>query len=394
MTTAPELSAVGAFAGIGGVELGFARAGIVAHTLIENWEPAREVLRRNFPDATLLGDVRDVTSVPRADVLAGGFPCTDLSQAGRTAGIHGEASGLVKELFRLVPLVEPTWLVVENVRNMLSLDRGLAMQFLTTHLEDRGFRWAYRLVNSQAFGVPQRRHRVLMVASRTEDPRPVLFGDDAGEHSLPDLRTDAFGFYWTEGLRGLGWAQDAVPTLKGGSTIGIASPPGVWHRRGALGRRLLKPRIEDAEAMQGFPRGWTAAVPDDRPRRHGDRWKMVGNAVTVGASAWLGARLVAPGTYDAARDTPLRSGDRWPLAAWGEAGRRFAHDVSMYPVRSDYQHLLDVMRPETADVVTLRGAAGFLDRLDRGSLRVDPEFRVAVKEHVAYLEGRDAASAA
>src|SRR5207248_8666113 len=103
-----------------------------------------------------------------------------------------------------------------------------AMDYLTTRLEKLGFDWAYRVVDACSFGVPQRRKRVVLVASKSEDPRTVLFADDAGER-LFSLREDsACGFYWTEGLRGLGWAIDAVPTLKGGSTIGIPSPPAIW----------------------------------------------------------------------------------------------------------------------------------------------------------------------
>ena len=74
-----------------------------------------------------------------------------------------------------------------------------------------------------------------MVASRDEDPRTVLFADDAGEPGGDCYRDDAYGFYWTEGLTGLGWAEDAVPTLKGGSAIGIPSAPGIWIRGEAPG---------------------------------------------------------------------------------------------------------------------------------------------------------------
>ena len=128
-----------------------------------------------------MGDIATLNKLPQADVVAAGFPCTDLSQAGRIAGIQGEASGLVRHLFGLLQDAHPRWVVVENVRNMLVLDRGPAMGYLVTNLEELGFRWAYRLVDSRFTGVPQRRQRVLMVASREDDPRSVLFADDAGE---------------------------------------------------------------------------------------------------------------------------------------------------------------------------------------------------------------------
>ena len=86
----------------------------------------------------------------------------------------------------------------------------------------------------------------MLLASRTEDPRPVLFADDAGERSPDSLADDHHGFYWTEGLRGLGWCRDGVPTLKGGSTIGIPSPPAIWRRQAEPGEKFVTPGIATA----------------------------------------------------------------------------------------------------------------------------------------------------
>ena len=80
---------------------------------------------------------------------------------------------------------------------MLQLDRGEAMRWLTTELEVRGYTWAYRVVDTRAFGLPQRRQRVLLLASRTEDPRPVLLNQDQGEIEVTDRSGLACGFYWT-----------------------------------------------------------------------------------------------------------------------------------------------------------------------------------------------------
>jgi len=117
---------------------------------------------------------------------------------------------------------------------MLQLDRGRAMRHLTDALEELGYRWAYRVVDARAFGLPQRRLRVVLLASRTEDPREVLFADDVAPDlpELDDAELYDCGFYWTEGVRGLGWVVDAVPTLKGGSAVGIVSPPAVRRRAG------------------------------------------------------------------------------------------------------------------------------------------------------------------
>ena len=209
--------------------------------------------------------------------------------------------------------------MIENVPNMLALDKGKAMGYLIQEIESLGYRWAYRVVDSRFAGVPQRRRRVILLASQVEDPRAVLFADDAGPRPEADYREETFGFYWTEGRGGLGWAVDAVPTLKGGSTIGIPSPPAIWVPDGEQGRRFVKPGVEDAEAMQGFPRGWTD-MEAFGARRNGPRWKLVGNAVTVGVSEWVARRLADPG--DVLCDEELWDGaGTWPTAAWGRTGR-------------------------------------------------------------------------
>jgi DNA (cytosine-5)-methyltransferase 1 len=353
--------------------------------LCEVWPAARAVLAARFPGLPVADDVRSLARLPEdIDVVTAGFPCTDLSQAGRTAGIGGSQSGLVSHVFRLIDLGHPRWLVLENVRNMLPLDGGRAMRHLVSELEQRGYAWAYRVVDSRFAGVPQRRQRVLIVASRTDDPRGVLLADDAGEPGGDYFNSDAFGFYWTEGLRGLGWARDATPTLKGGSTIGIPSPPGIWIPAAPIGSQLATPSVEDAEALQGFDRGWTdAAQPDGRKSA---RWKLVGNAVTTGVAAWLGRRLAEPGSYSPAEAEPLAEGERWPAAAWGGNGQRWKSHVSMWPLREPYTHLLELLDQERLTPLSYRAAAGFLERTQRAKLRFDPDFIVAVKNHVSAME--------
>lgn len=380
-TPTASLSVAALFAGIGGIERGLHAAGHRTTLLCESWGPAQAVLADRFPDVALHDDIRDLTALPDVEVVTAGFPCTDLSQAGRTAGITGKQSGLVGEVFRLLARAEPRWLLLENVRNMLPLDGGRAMRYLVDELEALGFRWAYRLVDSRFAGVPQRRHRVLLVASRTDDPRDVLLVDDAGEPPMDRYRDDAFGFYWTEGLRGLGWARDATPPLKGGSTIGIPSPPAVWLPGQQPGRKIVVPVVEHAEQLQGFPAGWTEAAGGNGQGR-GDRWKLVGNAVTATVAEWVGNRLAVPGAYEADGDAPLVAGQRWPNAAWGGAGEAFSVDVSCWPRLDPYRHLTEVMTPADALPLSHRGAAGFLDRAGRAKLRFVEEFLLDVKEHV------------
>jgi len=379
---------VGLFSGIGGLELPFHEAGHETALLCDIWDASQTVLRHRFPGVPVVGDVRDVagSQMPsRVDVLTAGFPCTDLSQAGRTAGIGGEQSGLVSHVFRLLDEHEDIqWLVLENVRNMLVLDQGGAMRYLVDELNSRGFRWAYRLVDSRFTGVPQRRHRVILVASRHHDPRRVLFADNADPRGPSDLADDAFGFYWTEGERGLGWARDAVPPLKGGSTIGIPSQPAIWIPEAEDGRRLLYPTIEQAEAMQGFPRGWTE--PAATGRKNGPRWKLVGNAVTVGVGRWIAGRLTTPEDPIIETDDVPPVGKRWPDAAWGDHSGSWVVDASQWPRCEPYTSLLDLVDPDECEAMTQRAATGFLTRAERGSLNFVGGFLDDVRAHTMQLE--------
>jgi len=286
---------------------------------------------------------------------------------------------LVKYLFDLLDTAQPRWVVIENVRNMLVLDGGDAMNYLVHKLEERKYRWAYRLVDSRFTGVPQRRQRVLLVASRSEDPRTVLFTDDAGEPDDARLRRDAYGFYWTEGLTGLGWAMDAVPTLKVGSGLGIPSPPAVWVRGHGPGNAIVTPSISDAEHLQGFPKDWT--LPAATSGRSGPRWKLVGNAVTVRVAAWLGQHLAEPASPLPVIEIEMGRAAKWPKAAWGRDGRRWLVPVSMWPEVRPYEHLLDALEPDGLTPLSWKAARGFRSRMEKSKLRFDEAFRVAIKEH-------------
>ncbi len=132
------------------------------------------------------------------------------------------------EVFRLLKGRRVPWVLLENVPFMLHLGKGRALEVVVSELERLGYSWAYRVVDARAFGLPQRRERVYIVAALDDDPRRVLFADESGplEDDAAPSEAPAFGFYWTEGLRGLGWAADAVPTLKGGSSVGRALASG------------------------------------------------------------------------------------------------------------------------------------------------------------------------
>lgn len=376
------LTAAGLFAGVGGIELGLSRSGFHTRMICEIDPGAAAVLKRRFK-IDVDPDVRRLRALPKVDIIAAGFPCQDLSQAGRTAGIVGDQSGLVSEVFKHLRsrTGSPKWLLLENVPFMLQLQRGKAMRYLVDELERLGFTWAYRVVDTRAFGIPQRRRRVLLLASRTEDPRPPLFGSDGGE-DLPKFSGEELcGFYWTEGLRGLGWAVDAIPTLKGGSAVGIPSPPAIWDPRD---RSLTTPHIGDAERLQGFEEGWTEPAIEVAGVRRTHRWKLVGNAVSVPVAEWIGRQLTTKDIHPPPAGRILPRGVSWPNAAWGHKGRVYVVDVSSFPERKRAQPLREFLQfPRT--LLSHRAASGFLSRALSSGLRFEDGFLEDVKYHVRKM---------
>lgn len=372
---------VGLFAGIGGIELGLTKAGHETVLFCENDPAATVVLRSRFPEIALHDDVRSLQELPSStSLVTGGFPCQDLSQAGATKGIAGARSGLVGEVFRLLERHDVPWLLLENVPFMLQLGRGEAMNVITTALEELGYRWAYRVVDSRAFGLPQRRRRVYMIASRTGDPRPVLFADDAKGSAVAPLDENrvACGFYWTEGLRGLGWATDAVPTLKGGSGLGIPSPPAILLPDGSV----ITPDVRDAERLQGFRANWTK--PAELAGKKGNRWKLIGNAVSVPAAQWLGQRLAKPGVLIDFEVYPLRRSGSWPTAAWNVGEGRMAVDASEWPVLRPHRSLESFLRYPPAPL-SAKATRGFLHRAGQAKLRFPSGLLEALRSHLSSL---------
>lgn len=382
MATDEKMRFAGLFAGIGGFELGLARAGHTTELLCDVNVAAEAVLKRRFADVPYHADITTLRSLPSdIDAICAGFPCQDLSQAGRGAGLEGQKSGLIAEVFRLLSRRRIPTVVIENVPFMLQLSGGAAMRAIADEFERRGYRWAYRVVDTFAFGLPQRRERVFMVASREIDPAGVVLAD---ENVLPRPKTDvgriAHGFYWTEGLTGLGWAVDSVPTLKNGSTIGIPSPPAVLLPDG----QIVKPSIRDAERLQGFAPGWTE--PAEETVRPSFRWSLVGSAVSVPVAQWLGQRLANPGAYDRQLDGEFPASGRIPRAARFDGKRRYQVSIGVDPLGHRPPSLSDFLLDQ-GDPLSLKATLGFLTRTRRAKLKFDNAFIAAVERHVELLGG-------
>lgn len=184
------------FTGIGGGDLGVERAGFEPAWQIESDRFRRCVLEARWPGVRRCGDVRrvDPADLPAVDLLHGGFPCQDVSVAGRRAGLGGERSSLFHEFVRLAAALRPSWIVVENVPGLLSSppadrgDPGADLALVIRALADIGYLGAYRVLDAQHFGVAQRRKRVFIVGCLGDGARPVqvlLEPESGGGHLAP-----------------------------------------------------------------------------------------------------------------------------------------------------------------------------------------------------------------
>lgn len=176
------------FAGIGGFSLGFQRAGFEIKWQIEIDPFCQRVLEKHWPDVQRFGDIREVTAPPKVDVVCGGFPCQDISSAGTGKGLSGDKSGLWWEMLRLVRLVRPQYVAVENVSALTH--RGLDL--VLGSLAELGYDAEWETLSACMFGAPHMRRRMFVVAypndpTRITTPRIHDNGqqrDDAPRSSL------------------------------------------------------------------------------------------------------------------------------------------------------------------------------------------------------------------
>lgn len=167
------MKAVSLFAGIGGFDLALERNGVEVVASVEWDKHAQSVLKKRFPNSQIYGDIQEVTGEqlinagfdPRNGIITGGFPCQDLSVAGKRAGLGGNRSGLFWEICRLLDETKAQYFILENVPGLLSSNNGADMGTVITALAQRGYGLAYRVLDAQHFGVPQRRRRVFIVGS-------------------------------------------------------------------------------------------------------------------------------------------------------------------------------------------------------------------------------------
>lgn len=246
ITTAASL-----FDGIGGFPLALTRAGVELEATVEIDSAAAAVAARNLPPHKQFSDIREVTGAdllgagfdPSTGIITAGWPCQGNSVAGRRGGMDDPRSGLWWEVVRLIRETRPQWFLGENVRGLLSVHGGRDFGFVKESLERLGYGLAWRVLDAQYFGVPQRRKRVFIVACLGDgagpaevllEPTSVPWDSAPGvEASRQDSRASIVGTLAGGGRRGyrIG-AEDAangmllpVPVRETGMRIAGNSDP-------------------------------------------------------------------------------------------------------------------------------------------------------------------------
>lgn len=228
------MKAITLFSGIGGFDIALESAGVEVDSVCEIDKAAQSILQRHFPNSKLFDDVKKVGNKTHAyrsiDIICGGFPCQDLSIAGKRKGLDGERSGLWFEFARIIDELEPQWVVIENVLGLLSSDKGSDFAVILQWLAERGYCVAWRVLDAQYFGVAQRRRRVFVVASFGNGrAAEVLFEREGSEWNTPPSREAGEGIADTFTIRsgkeggGKGYlGQESLPMTLGGQQQHLA----------------------------------------------------------------------------------------------------------------------------------------------------------------------------
>lgn len=148
------------FSGIGGFELGAEMAGIDTLWNCEIERFQGEILKRRFSYATRYTDITKITGLRYVDIISGGFPCQDISIAGKREGIRGKRSGLWSEMYRIIREVRPKYVIVENSPTLIIS----GFEQVLCDLSKSGYDAEWQCISNYAFGYPHKRERLYVIA--------------------------------------------------------------------------------------------------------------------------------------------------------------------------------------------------------------------------------------
>jgi DNA (cytosine-5)-methyltransferase 1 len=176
---------VSLFSGVGGLDLGFIKAG---HEIIwanDNFQDAVKTYRKNIGNHIVCEDISNIPSdeIPEHDILIGGFPCQGFSVANANRGEHDERNKLYLELLRILIDKQPKFFLAENVKGIMSLLQGKIFEMIISDFKKAGYKIKYQVLNAANYGVPQKRERVIILGVRNdvdfnlEYPEPTHTGN-------------------------------------------------------------------------------------------------------------------------------------------------------------------------------------------------------------------------
>lgn len=173
------MKVISLFSGAGGMDLGFKRAGFEIIWANDFFKEAVETYRKNIGDHIVLGDITKIGSndIPNdPDVIIGGFPCQGFSIANIKRSMEDKRNFLYKEMLRIIRDKKPKFFVAENVKGLLSMDKGGVIKMIVKDFEDLGYKVNYKILNAAEYGVPQMRERVVIIGNRIdkENKFPII----------------------------------------------------------------------------------------------------------------------------------------------------------------------------------------------------------------------------
>ena len=216
-----SITAIELFAGAGGLALGLEQAGIhtVAHIEIDKF--CCDTLRKNRPNWNVLcEDVYNVDFTPykgKVQIVTGGFPCQAFSFAGKKLGFEDTRGTLFHEFARCVKEVEPDIFLAENVRGLISHDKGRTLETILTVLGDLGYTIQYQVLNAAYYGVGQKRERIVIIGIR-----------NGTGHSFKFPKPDKKMTLLKDALRDCPISEGQYYSEKKKSVLDLVPPGGCW----------------------------------------------------------------------------------------------------------------------------------------------------------------------
>lgn len=241
---------------------------------------ANQIYKKHFGECDQR-DIRTVPadSIPNHDLLCAGFPCQSFSIAGKRRGFNDTRGTLFFDIVRILNAKRPRLCLLENVKGLLSHDQGRTFKTIISTLVELGYDIQWQVVNSKNFGVPQNRERVFIIGHLRGTPRPKVF--PIGESSQI-LNQEKRG--QPENGKGIRSEISSTIDTRYGALRNVGE---TYIKTKHLGQAIRRLTPIECERLQGFPDNWTEGISDTQ------RYKCLGNAVTVNVIEYLGKLLLA-----------------------------------------------------------------------------------------------------